>query len=317
MEKKTYYLVDVFRYVFACLIPFLHIPFPQSPALLAFREHICRLGVPFFFAVSGYFLAKSIAENGVAKAFVRYFKRIGTVLLFWLLIYSPFIIMSATPLVVVQWILFKTPCYLWYLMAILVGSVLLCHIKPGYPKYIFAAAVYILGTLISDSYSLLTGGCEMYEAIFLTPRNGIFFAFPIMCVGEIVHMSGERLKRRTVLIGFAVSYILLFAETRFVIANTPIAADRTMYILLPVVAYFLLSSVLKFEIRTCPAFFRGGSSAIYVMQYGLITLSTVAVRTIGIESGWISSLLIYLSVIIFGTISYLIASKNKLLRKIF
>ncbi len=73
--------LDIGRFVFALLIPFLHIPFADGIATEIIRQYFARLGVPYFFAVSGYFLSCSISTRGPDKALKRYLKRIGIMLL--------------------------------------------------------------------------------------------------------------------------------------------------------------------------------------------------------------------------------------------
>lgn len=69
--KIRYTGIDIFRVIFACLIPLLHISLPNSMPLHIVRQYISRLGVPFFFAVSGMFLSKNIVENGYLEAMKR------------------------------------------------------------------------------------------------------------------------------------------------------------------------------------------------------------------------------------------------------
>lgn len=52
--KRTYPGIDILKFIFACLIPLLHIPFGNGvPVVL--QQYVARLGVPFFFAASGFF----------------------------------------------------------------------------------------------------------------------------------------------------------------------------------------------------------------------------------------------------------------------
>lgn len=62
--KSRYTGIDICRLAFACLIPLLHISLPDSIPLYIVRQYVSRLGVPFFFVVSGMFLSKAIADRG-------------------------------------------------------------------------------------------------------------------------------------------------------------------------------------------------------------------------------------------------------------
>ena len=64
-NTKENVLLDIMRVIMACLIPFLHIPKDDSFINIRLIEvYVSRLGVPFFFAVSGYFLYTSVEKNG-------------------------------------------------------------------------------------------------------------------------------------------------------------------------------------------------------------------------------------------------------------
>ena len=102
--------LDIGRLVFACLIPFLHIPFADGLVIEIIRQYFSRLGVPFFFAVSGYLLSRSVRSRGSTEALKRYVKRIGIMLLVWLVVYFP-LYMDNNEIVEkpIREMLFKTP----------------------------------------------------------------------------------------------------------------------------------------------------------------------------------------------------------------
>lgn len=156
---RKYKGIDVGRVIFACLIPILHIPFSDSMVIDIIRQYISRLGVPFFFAISGMFLSKSIEKFGINAALKRYLIRVGRVLLIWLLIYSPLLIIGADSyLRLFQQILFKTPAFLWYLSSLLFAAIPFCLVKNRKTLYVCAAVLYIFGTIFGETYKWLLGG---------------------------------------------------------------------------------------------------------------------------------------------------------------
>ncbi|MDI9460894.1 MAG: acyltransferase family protein [Saccharofermentanales bacterium] len=78
---RKYKGLDIGRVIFAYFIPFLHIGFPANVGVEIIRRYISRLGVPFFFVVSGMFLYKSIEKYGNMKALQKYALRVGRMLL--------------------------------------------------------------------------------------------------------------------------------------------------------------------------------------------------------------------------------------------
>ena len=80
--------VDIFRYLCALFVVAIHIkPFYDINENLGnlVCNVICRVGIPFFFAVSGYFYIQKLEEN--KKPFIPYVKKIVITYSFWSVIY--------------------------------------------------------------------------------------------------------------------------------------------------------------------------------------------------------------------------------------
>lgn len=88
-NKQEYINIDIFKYLFALLILSLHLsPFVQVNATLnyMFNQIFTRIGVPFFFIASGFFLETKINNyNNITK----YIKRLMILYIFYTLIYLP------------------------------------------------------------------------------------------------------------------------------------------------------------------------------------------------------------------------------------
>jgi len=65
---RKYKGIGAGRLLFACLIPLLHIGFEYGVGIDLVRQYISRLGVPYFFSVSGMFLINSIRNRGHIEA---------------------------------------------------------------------------------------------------------------------------------------------------------------------------------------------------------------------------------------------------------
>lgn len=264
---------------FALLIPFLHIPFSDSVVIEILRQYVARLGVPFFFAASGYLLAESCNSRGSAQALKRYLIRVGILIGAWLILYCPLYIGSYDfRTMPIRILLFKTPCYLWYLSALLVAAVPFCLVKKRKALYVSAGVLYVIGTMFCGSYSSLFDEWTAYTNIFLTTRNGVFFALPLMCTGEIVlRFSKEHLKWKPKYgLWFVISFVIFGAEVFLCRQNVSSSADCSMYFTLPfITAFSLLFFITHFkgESDTASAkdkFINKWSSAIYLSQYGVI-----------------------------------------------
>ena len=93
-NNLNYDNVDLFKYIFSIVILILHLhPFLQTSyhLNLFFNNIVGRICVPFFFIVSGYFIAKK--EQKKKKYIDKYIKSIFYVYIVWCIIYIPIIIM--------------------------------------------------------------------------------------------------------------------------------------------------------------------------------------------------------------------------------
>lgn len=313
--RQTLTGIDMAKFIFACLIPFLHIPFTQVLVKEVVAQYIARLGVPFFFAVAGMLLAGSVRLRSPGEALSRFEKKNGRLLLTWLVLYSPIMVVyEGLNLALAQKVVFQTPGYLWYLTAMLVAAVPFCLVRNRLVLHIVAGVLYVVGTLFSDSYAWLTGGMPgWYEAAFLTTRNGLFFALPLLCVGERI-ASGKT--PRYLPVKTAVSLLLLVGEILLARSKAAEGADCSLYLLLPVAIYYLVSWLCTWNPSVDTRFIRGASTAIYLVQFGFIAVGQKGFELLKLPmslGGWV----IYAAVVGGGCLLYALFRKNKWLKLLF
>lgn len=236
--KERYSGIDIFRVFFACLIPLLHISLPKSLPVYIIRQYVSRLGVPFFFTVSGMFLSIIIKKHGKMEAMKKQLIRISKMLFLWMCIYAP--LFSRSDYTIKEY-LFLTPGYLWYLSAMLFAIVPFCLFCNSKIKYIIASVLYIIGTLFGGNYQWLSGDIKLYSDIFISTRNGLFFAFPLMCVGEMIWKTKKSLCK------LLFTGILLIVEITFSGFHVTADADRSMYFLLPVFTLYFVSYIKEWN----------------------------------------------------------------------
>ena len=285
--SQRYKWMDMAKFLFACLISFLHVEFGKNAAIEFVGQYMSRLGVPFFFAFSGMMLSFSIEHRGGSVALKRFLKRIAKLLIVWLLIDTYYLWINYSRwdgLRLVQLFLFKTPAFLWFLTSLLVAAVPFCLIKKERHFYLLALLFFAIGMVLSESYSWLFGEFAGYKRIFLTSRNGLLFAFPMMCVGR---WAGKRCFPRSDGIGLFVASVLLFAEITLVGHKATPNADRSMYFMLPFAMYFLLVALKRLdrirEIRFDTRFFSDASLAIYLSQILFIDTMNIYLIHTGIN----------------------------------
>ncbi len=314
-DIRVYRGIDVGKLLFACLIPILHIPFSVSTDGIIFliQQYISRLGVPFFYATSGLLLSNNLNNW---KNVRKYLMRIGFLLVFWVLIYMPiFIHQYGVGVVFFQQILCKTPGYLWYLTGLLVATILMSVVPRKY-HVCLAAILYIVGILLSESYSWIIGGRNIYHTLFLTSRNGLFFGFPFMIIGEIAVDRNIKmwLGGGTLLL---VS-IIYTAEVTFIGNRVGTNNDRSFYVVMPLVVYYILLFLKQWNPNIETVHMRKISTAIYVMQFGMITMCSAAFNRLGFDYPDIANYLItYVVVIVLPALIYIALRKYRVTKYIF
>lgn len=297
---REYKGIDIGRLVFACLIPFLHISF--GGGMLILQQYVARLGVPFFFAVSGMFLALRCENGHRMDVWKKYVLKIGRLLVVWLIIDLPAMIFRSE--ITIQTLIFETPGYLWYLTGLLVATIPFCFIRNRKILYMVSAILYIVGTIYGEAYEWLTGGWPLYMSIFLTTRNGVFFGLPMMCIGELTWKYNRNPRK-----GLAIATVFLVLEITFVGMHT--TGYGIMYLFLPAVCYYLIVALKAWQPEfDCP-YAAGLSSSIYLVQYVIIAFMQKIVKIIGINTliwSWIT----YFSVIACAVVIYFTLKNRKL-----
>ena len=303
---RKYTGIEIGRLTFACLIPLLHIGLTGTVPFIA-QQYLARLGVPFFYAVAGMFLVKSIDKKGALPALKQYIFRIGRMLLIWVLIYLPIILLRDGGLSLNE-LLFKTPAYLWFLTGLVVASVPFCLIKNRKALLWFSLLLYFSGTVFGEAYGKITGGFPLYEKFFLTTRNGLFFGLPMMCVGEATWR-----REKVPIYEFLLHGCLLAAEVTLICFYSE---PGSMYISLPGFIYCLIIACRNWNPHINTTYFGGISSAIYVMQFGIITVVMKAAEFFGLSGNWLH-LAAWFMVIFLPAAFYLILRKAKIIKILF
>lgn len=206
---------------------------------------LARIAVPFFFMVSGYFLARSDWKNTG-----RFLKKTALTYLAAAILYLPLnlYVGGYGPLEWVKKLLADGTLYhLWYFPAVLLGAPIVRGLsRLGQPAaLIIAALLYLIG-LGGDSYyglaASLPGPAAFYGAVFALfdyTRNGLFFAPLFLLLGA----AGKRWSTQASLTGAALSLAAMTAEG-FLLRHLEWPRHDSMYLTLPLCMAFLFSLLL-------------------------------------------------------------------------
>lgn len=287
-NRITYDTVDFVKFIFAILIFTLHLPNLEifGKELQVIAQFFGRLGVPYFFIASGFFLGKKLQDIhlGRVEIFRSYMIRIGGLLLAWLFIYLPILLFyrkytGNNLLPLWQEILFKCPAYLWYLVATLFGCIPILFFFRKYQGLLCCVAIvfYLVGVtgntyLYIDDFQSFWAS---YLKIFLTTRNGLFFGFPFICLGAILYRCYNKNHGNTTLYAWLtlVFYLLFAFEVWLAKDYYKAGGDCSMYFSMPLVTAFIFLMCLSVEVKIPGSkVFRMLSTWMYLSQFFVILL---------------------------------------------
>ncbi|HIU32663.1 MAG TPA: serine racemase VanT catalytic subunit [Candidatus Caccousia avistercoris] len=284
--KERQASLDHFRVAAALLVAAIH----TSPLASFWAEGdfwltrvLARLAVPFFFMVSGYFLAKS-----QWKSLPRFLKKTALLYGISILLYLP-LNLYANNVAPGEWVravlLDGTFYHLWYFPAVLLGALVAfglsrLRLRASLP---LAGLLYLVG-LGGDSYyglvSALPWAKAMYDGLFHVvsyTRNGLFFAPLFLLLGA----AGLRWRPRFSLAGLLLSLAAMSGEA-FWLRSLGAQRHDSMYLFLPVCSVFLFSLLLsrnQGQDRAARTF----SMLFYVLHPWCIVLVRGGAKLLGLE----------------------------------
>ncbi len=202
---------------------------------------LARLAVPFFFMVSGHFLAR----DGW-RSLGRFCRHTLLLYLAAVLLYLPLNLYNGG----FPWksLIFDGAFYhLWYLPAVLLGAVLARQLaKLGLRLALpLSFGLYLVGLGGDSWYGLAVeaGLGPVYDGLFTVfayTRNGLFFAPLFLLLGA----AGRQFSRRVSLVGFVIALVAMVAEA-LLLRRFASPRHDSMYLFLPAVMLFAFSLLLS------------------------------------------------------------------------
>ncbi len=221
-EQIHYSNLDYLKYIFAILILILHFrPFLYSSDKLdlAFNNIVTRICVPFFFLITGYFVAKKEKKNG--DYIGLYIKKTIPLYLVWSILYIPviiatvvlnfstiqayltslqmdmiwlvFLLILAFPVVLLIAFVYTGVYYhLWYFPALILSLLVLSKWKKKFPlKYLLGISFLLLLFGATETYYgilpiSIKEWIQYYYNIFFTTRNFLFFGLFYVVLGYVM-----------------------------------------------------------------------------------------------------------------------------------
>ena len=188
--------VDAFRLFAAFFVIVIHLEYPNIPRdVVVAARLVSRWAVPFFFIISGYFLALKREKNKSLDVQAT-IERLAWIFLVWIVIYFPLEIhddnLNASKLLD----LLTTPMFifagnyyhLWFIPSLLFGYLFVSICYNYNAKYLLPVM-----SLISLAIALFAGGYRLFalnfNLSFIIPR--FWLCIPFLYIGFLIYQKGR------------------------------------------------------------------------------------------------------------------------------
>lgn len=212
--------LDIFKLFLCALVIIIHIPAPllENHEIIDWllKYGITRVAVPLFFIIGGYYFGKKINDIKVLRKYIIHLCIIYAV---WYLIYIPFDLEHLKVDGEIRLFNIFTSItfgfgHLWYVPALIVGSITLYIAKRVLKNDKLIAAIAILILIATTAYSL---SVNPFEISIKSYRNGLFFGFPFIVIGYCIRRFDliNKINKSLVIILSILSLLLLLGESYY------------------------------------------------------------------------------------------------------
>lgn len=290
-------LVDIFKFIFSICIVAIHSSlgnYINNKMLYIVVKSFARLAVPYFFIISGYFIAKSIRKNNdVERTVKEYCKKL---ILLFIIFESVSIIINVTIeiinnkkvsyifLDVIRHLIFYPWGSMWYVSSTIIGLLILVpFIKRNKLSIaIIISSIMFLAALLTNNYYFvierLGYGNFIREIIriIISFRNGLTLGFPYLAIGMKIYELNNKNNIKSIII-FCIFYLLYICEIGIIDSIGCFIDDGSLYIMQLPVATLLSKITINCALKSNKVFFilRKYSTGIfflhkpfiYIMEY--------------------------------------------------
>lgn len=322
--KTSKITIDKFRIIAAILIIAIHI-FPLASINetldFIFTHVICRIGVPFFFMLTGYFVLPKAIED--KNKLVKYTLKIIKIYAICILIYLPINLYAGQlrNITIIETI--KNICingtfyHLWYFPAIILGIWITYFLIKYLNKklsLIIILILYIIG-IFGDSYfgisKQVTTISKIYDAIFMIAdytRNGLFFAPMFINLGYSFNNIKNKISRNKSVI-FAIIFTFFMIFEGLILKHFNLQKHDSMYFLLVPTMFFIFNILIQINNENNKKL-RNISTIIYIIHPMFIIFIRGVAKIIGLENIFINNSLINYILVATSTLIFSILFEN-------
>jgi len=316
--------IDKFRIIAAILIIAIHIfPFASINETVdfVFTHVICRIGVPFFFMVTGYFVLPKAIED--KNKLIKYTLKIIKIYAICILIYLPINLYAGqlNNITIIEAI--KNICingtfyHLWYFPAVILGIwvtyFFIKHLNKT-SSIISIVILYIIG-IFGDSYfgiskqSIIIS--KTYDAIFMIAdytRNGLFFAPIFISLGYSFNNMKNKISQNKSAIFAIISMFFMIFEG-IILKHFNLQKHDSMYFMLVPTMFFIFNILVQINNENNKKL-RNIATIIYIMHPMFIIFIRGAAKVISLENIMINNSLINYILVATSTLIFSILFEN-------
>lgn len=338
--KASKISIDKFRILAAILIIAIHI-FPLASINqtldFIFTHVVCRIGVPFFLMVTGYFVLPKALEN--KNKLIKYTFKIMKVYAICIVIYLPINLYAGqlkgiTIIEAIKNILINGTFYhLWYFPAVILGVwITYFSIKKINKKIIgiIVSILYIIG-IFGDSYFEISQKFSitynLYKGIFKIAdytRNGLFFAPIFLYLGYNFNNMKNKISQNKSAIFMIISMFFMIFEG-LILKHFNMQKHDSMYFMLVPTMFFLFNILMQNNNENNKKI-RNIATIIYIIHPMFIIFirgvaKVINLENIMIENSVINYILVVISTVIFSILfenikEMIISRKNSKIEKV-
>lgn len=253
-----YISLDYAKFAASLLIICIHLhPFASINGDFSyfFEMTVCRIGVPFFFMVSGFFLYEKIQDKKYISTYIR---RLLKIYFIYSILYFPQNALrycqsedslSMKLLSILRELLITgTYAHLWYILAVIAAVVLLyiminvLHLSA--PIIMVFSVLLCLVGIAGNGYEglfLSNSIIRKYFNLFETTRNGVFFGFPFVFWGYWIKAHENALPRFPYGIFLPVFLLMSCLERREIKELNIFSEGDLMFSVVPLSIFFFLT----------------------------------------------------------------------------
>lgn len=317
--KNKQLSLDKFRLIAAILIIAIH-TYPLSSINenidFVFTHIFCRIGVPIFLMITGYFILPKAIEN--RKTLVKYTFKILKIYAICIILFLPVDIYAGKLKAIGILQIFKaifldgTFYHLWYFPALILGIwityFIIKNIKSNKTTFFIVLILFIIG-LFGDSYYGITEKLSItkniYEIIFKIfnyTRNGIFYVPIFLYLGYIIKSKKIKIDRNKNLIFILIFTILMIVEG-LILHHFNLQRHDSMYIMLIPTMIYVFNFIIQNNNENNKRL-RNIATTIYVMHPMFIIVVRGIAKIVHLQNLMIYNSIVHYLLVVILTVGF-------------